>query len=256
MIRRPSGSDWLVVEQIEHARLAAQVARAWGNNAVASLPADADLEWGIAHHDDGWEEWDRAPHLDPATRIPREFLEMRMADATDIWNRSITDCSARPMAGIAVSRHFCFLAEGARGTRQDPHDRNAIDAFLREQAAVQSRLAGRVQTAAPCEAAEFARRCDLWFSAMRFFDAVSLWLCCAERERPETMIAPGGERITFRPERSWTVVVDAYPFREESLTVHAPGRRVAARAYLNDAEFHASLRAAPVEHLAWNLIPA
>jgi hypothetical protein len=31
MIRRDDGGDWIIIEQIKHANLAAEIARAWGN---------------------------------------------------------------------------------------------------------------------------------------------------------------------------------------------------------------------------------
>ena len=140
MIRRDDRGDWLVIAQVEHARLAGELARVWGNERVASLAAFPTLVWGIEHHDDGWREWDDAPRINPATGFPRSFLEMRMRDSTAIWTRSIAVCSSDPLAGIAVSRHFCYLAEQVLSSgRADADDRESIDRFLQEQAAGQGR---------------------------------------------------------------------------------------------------------------------
>ena len=40
MIRRDDGGDWLLIDQIQHARLAAEIARAWGNDRFKPLTRD------------------------------------------------------------------------------------------------------------------------------------------------------------------------------------------------------------------------
>ena len=71
MIRRDDGDDWIIIEQIKHANLAAAIVRAWGNERVEPLglshPSGLALYQAVSHHDDGWSEWDWAPRLDPRT---------------------------------------------------------------------------------------------------------------------------------------------------------------------------------------------
>ena len=59
-----------------------------GNQHVAALAGDPAILRGVAHHDDGWAEWDAAPRVNPANGMPRSFLEMRMRDSTAIWTRA------------------------------------------------------------------------------------------------------------------------------------------------------------------------
>lgn len=255
MIRRDDRGDWLIIAQVEHARLAGELARVWGNDRVASLAAFPTLVWGVEHHDDGWQEWDDAPRLKPATGFPRSFLEMRMRDSTAIWSRSIAVCSADPLAGIAVSRHFCHLANQAQNSgRADADDRESIDRFLREQAAVQARLVDAARSNKAAETnRDFEQSCDLGFRTVRFFDLMSLWLCCAERHQPEPLVAPMGEAVKLIPRDPAQIVIEPYPLCVDSLRLETPVRRLAARRYANDAELQAALRAAPIEVLAWTI---
>ncbi len=172
MIRRDDGGDWLLIDQIQHARLAADIARAWGNERFKPLTREVptaladrsdekpDEDWRLARlaiqlavsrHDDGWSQWDWAPHVDPGTGRPRDFREMRMQDATSIWTRSVAACNTKlcPVAAYAISRHFCYLAEQVRDSgRHDAGDLAAVTRFLKRQAALRrSSSASRPGTA-------------------------------------------------------------------------------------------------------------
>jgi hypothetical protein len=256
MIRRDDRGDWLIIAQIEHARLAGELARVWGNERVASLAPSPALLRGVDHHDDGWREWDDAPRLNPATGFPRSFMEMRMRDSTAIWTRSIALCAADPLAGIAVSRHFCHLADQVLSSgRADADDRESIDQFLREQSSVQTDLetAARSTKSVAGPNGDIEKSFDLGFRAVRFFDLVSLWLCCAERHQPEPLVAPMGEAVKLIPRNPAHIEIEPYPLCVDALRLETPARRLAARRYVTDADLHAALRAAPVEVLAWTI---
>jgi hypothetical protein len=258
MIRRDDRGDWLIIEQVEHARLAGELARVWGDERGGMFALFPKLMGGVSHHDDGWSAWDQAPRLNPETGIPRSFLEMRMRDSTAIWTRSIAVCSADPLAGIAVSRHFCHLAEQARnGDRADAEDREFIDRFLGEQSVVQTRLADEVgENGAGAETNEDREKTfDLAFRTVQFFDRVSLWLCCAQRHQPEQFVATLGEGVKFIPKNPSHIAIEPYPLRVNSLRLDVPARRLAARRYANDADLQTALHAASTERLTWTIGP-
>ena len=94
MIRRDAADDWLLISQVEHARLAADFARVWGNQRVPSLPLADPLIRAVRDHDNGWWSWEQSPGIDPAAGWPRNFTEMPMTVATSIWTASI-DSAAR-----------------------------------------------------------------------------------------------------------------------------------------------------------------
>jgi hypothetical protein len=259
MIRRDDREDWLIIDQIEHARLAGELARVWGDERSGLFALFPKLVWGVSHHDDGWSAWDAAPRLHPKTGFPRSFLEMRMRDSTAIWTRSIAVCSADPLAAVAVSRHFCHLAGQVRDSgRADADDLESIDRFLHEQSVVQLGLADEARaTGAGAEAnGNLEKSFDLGCRTVQFFDRVSLWLCCAPRQQPEQFAAPLGETVRLIPNNPAQIAVEPYPLCVDSLLLETPARRIAARRYANDAELQTALRAAPTERLSWMIGPA
>jgi hypothetical protein len=228
MIRRDDGGDWLIIEQIKHANLAADIARAWGNEQFESLAphhaqssshiperaTSEDQAWkharaaffiAVSYHDNGWSEWDWAPRVDPRTGMPRDFREMRMRCATAIWTKSISGCAKpHPLSAYAVSRHFCYLADQVRnGGRHDADDLAAVARFLGEQAKMQAKLEQRSALYGWGEA--FHRHRELGYRMVQFFDRVSLWLCCADEREPQSMTAPMGEVVTFSSRPAATV---------------------------------------------------
>lgn len=93
MIRRDAGDDWLLISQIDHAHLAAEIASVWGNDDIEPLPMADLLVPAIRDHDEGWRAWESAPQIDPNLGWPRNFTEMPMQDATEIWSKSIDICA-------------------------------------------------------------------------------------------------------------------------------------------------------------------
>jgi Protein of unknown function (DUF3891) len=286
MIRRDDRGDWLIVDQIEHARLAAEVARVWAQAPLftgsyehlrETVDEIRDLfgehsEWfvhhpdlciwlAVAEHDDGWRDWDRAPRINPTNGSPREFREMRIADSSAIWSLSISCCSAPPLGNYAISRHFCFLAQQCRdGSHAGEEDRQAADRFLHEQANVQSQLA--LDAAAQGWGDEFDHCRELAYRTVQFFDRVSLWLCCSQSTEPESMTTPAGETVDLVPrslreagQSCLQVGIRPYPLCVESLDVSVPARRIAARRYVNDADLHRALAEARLEKVAWKIGP-
>lgn len=92
MIRRDAHDRRLLISQVEHARLAADLAEAWRDPQLLEFPQRLELLSAIRHHDDGWAGWEQAPTLN-ADGAPRDFTEMPMPVATDIWSRSIDACA-------------------------------------------------------------------------------------------------------------------------------------------------------------------
>ncbi|MFM8878525.1 MAG: DUF3891 family protein, partial [Verrucomicrobiota bacterium] len=63
MLRARTPQGWFLITHPEHARIAGEFARAWGNDLFRRpFPSDATLE-GIRRHDDGWAMRDASPKL-------------------------------------------------------------------------------------------------------------------------------------------------------------------------------------------------
>ncbi|MCA9257564.1 MAG: DUF3891 family protein [Planctomycetales bacterium] len=180
MIRRdvqlPDGSPgWLLVSQVDHARLSGVLA----SHCARPLPiADsndafrAQLLDAIAGHDDGWAEWEVAPSLDPSDGRPLAFNELPTAEATEIWSRSIEEARCRSaVGGWLVAGHFLRLLEMSDDMRDDPAGVDWKNAYVArrsrwfEEWTAEFRLHPTSDQAAQLLEWQWV------------FDAASLWLC-------------------------------------------------------------------------------
>lgn len=344
MIRRESEKSWVLISQVDHAVISAEVAAAWGNDAVHALPLRNELLRAIRLHDDGWPSWEAWPSVDPKTGVPRDFTEMPMAEAAAIWSRSIDvaargqvsyadvaerlhdiapeqlspfdhrvleaalgfdsrfsldelhhvmepDCgvedvsatldqlcdlgfversrssplgrdrvfevtSARhdqnPFGGSWVSGHFARLAEQAIGNRHDPGDRLAAERFVAEQARRREMWRPALEAYAGDDADRLASGgCRL----LRFFDWISLWICCAERTDGGDMELPGGPVIRFDPDGVDRFRVSPWPLDVSELHLEVPALRLPAEPLPDDDAFHTALEDAERIRLEWQLVP-
>jgi hypothetical protein len=248
MIRRDAPDAWLLISQVEHARIAAEIAEAWGNDQTPTLPLRDQLVAAVRHHDDGWAEWEAAPTRDPATGRPRDFLEMPLPEATAIWTRSIDACGVIfPWCGLWVSRHFCRLAERAHEHRAEIGDRMAASSFVERQADRQQVWRARLATAHSPDLEEVGFR---W---LRFFDLFSLWLCCAERTAPATLTVPGVPPLEVVPLGPTEVGGDPYPLRSESMKLSVAAVTLPRRAYDSDDDLRRSVACATSRELSWTI---
>jgi hypothetical protein len=263
MIRRPfqyeaGGDAWMLISQVEHARLAGALAAAWSDR-VAPLPAPHDeMIEAVTKHDDGWIAWELRPTV--LEGRPREFLEMPFDEALAIWRRSIAVAqTVGPMAGYAVSRHFGILAQSAKD--REPRSfawLDLADEFLEEQAELQAQWQAECQARYGLEAG--ADRTYKAVDLLRFFDFASLWFCRASRSEPETIGIGAEASVTFHPEGKpespggAVMRLEPWPLAGDRLEVAVVGRVVPAIDYPTAD----SLAKAPSNNLqlAWTLLPA
>jgi hypothetical protein len=250
MIRRDAPDGWLLISQVEHARIAAEIAQAWGNVRTAPLPCRDELVAAVRHHDDGWSEWEAAPTRDPVTGRPRDFLEMPMPDSTAIWTRSIDACASLSLwCGLWVSRHFYRLAEQAQQHRTDEEDHEAASAFLQQQGDRQIDWRHKLVAAYTPEL-EVAG-----FQWLRFFDLFSLWLCCAERTVPDTLCVSGVPPLRVCPLGPAHVGLSPFPLRTGRTTLSVSASMLTRREYASDEELRSTISRAPTSALSWTLQP-
>ena len=263
MIRRDAqaadGSPrWILIPQIDHARLAGDLADAW-HFGRAVEPIAADIRHAARHHDDGWADWDLAPGVD-ASGVPVNFDAMRLADALSIWQRGIELSTIHsPLAGYLTAGHFCRLLARFDSSRARAANRPLGERFLADQAANMDALLAAWQSAdQPARTRPLA---ELGVSLVQLFDAASLWFCCAPRHQPWEARLPEGPQWTFTPRAGSNTSAEAvpaaqvslepWPLDRQSLTLRAAGRSVPAARY-RGAEELAAMPGEPVE-LVWRL---
>jgi hypothetical protein len=256
MIRRDvtygGGPAWVLISQIEHARLAAELADAWDVRLRPLVePREAFIET-VRRHDDGWLVWETRPEVSGG--VPRDFMEMPLDESLAIWRRSIAVAQTiSPAAGSIVGGHFRFLCAKTHEKHEERRDWSAgVEHLAEEFLAEQDELRREYLAAVRPEqrlAAEAA--VDRGLRLLQMFDFASLWLCCAERTEPQTLTGPDGESYVFTPRDARRIAIIPWPFRPNELDLQAGGRRVSVGDYPSSE----ALAAAPSQEveLAWHL---
>ncbi len=264
MIRAETQSGWLLITHPDHARLAGQIAEAWGNDRFTPPEPFASVLYAVHHHDDGWLARDAAPFLtrdgkpEAFTRtlvgaytafeeidLPR-YLEVRRA-ATDAV------AAADPFAGVLVSLHSLnLLTEQADLASIRPEHRDVHRAFVEQQRGWQETTA-RTHGFAP----DLLRR---GFEFLQTCDHLSLILCADYREPVALRHAHpdrSGQRHTLAcrgaPHATWRL--DPWPFAGSGLTLSIPCREIDRSACANLSVFRQVFAAAPVEQRHVHLKP-
>jgi len=268
---------WLLVSQVEHARLSAVLAERcldhFGKSSFASAAATQiestrrELLQAIARHDDGWAEWETQPGLDPKRRRPLSFRELPLGQSLVNWEGSIQSAAdVGPLAAWVVSGHFAALLE----TSEKDRDWGASAKWLAKTADQRVAWLAEWQALNPAQhTTQLADEALVW---LQTFDLISLWICSVcpagseeVSQWPEAHhiepghIGPGmplDTRIGPDPaadisERG-VVTVDPWRFDVPELAIELPAQVVPVCQYQNTGE----LLAAYVPHqLRWRLTP-
>ncbi len=254
---------WMLIRQPDHARLAGEFARRWGNERFpAPQPRDQAI-LGISFHDEGWVEQDALPQRNPETGAPRQFLELSAGEFLPIWERSILrGYEHGPAAGWLVSWHFSELAKMRLATAETPAaNRKAFEMFVerqeksREQALAHIMLHGREQLAA----------CG---RLLQFCDLLSLCACLVPRPQdapitlPQSFVLRSGEekRIRLEPNSgnwgdSGDIRLVPYPFDVSEMRLSVPARRLSRARFESDRELLDEFRSAKEEKLTFRFVP-
>lgn len=242
MIRRDEiasdqSKSWLLIPQIEHARLSGLLAEHWVASTSGPLEPRNELIDAIDHHDDGWAAWDRRPDCDPQSGRPLEFTEMPLAESLGIWQQSIELAAARgDLQAYLVSGHFSALLRGATPRWQASKFGSTLATqFLDEQNQRRMEwLASWISTASDRHTPEIAARGLAW---LQFFDGLSLWFCCAARHHPQVFDPPDGRSFTITPiqEAVGQFTAAPWPLDVTELEWSIPARRIAVAHYADRA---------------------
>lgn len=197
MIRRDAkladgAAAWLLISQVEHARISAQLAaHCTGSFGAGSVSDDIRRQVlaAIEHHDDGWAPWERAPRIDDQQR-PVSFMELHTAEAIPIWTGSIDAAAAHgPLAAWMVAGHFSRLTRKySDATRSDPQAALWYESIEQRRAEWLRQWQADEPTVRTASLAEEALQW-LWT-----FDEVSLWFCCTCPAASETKTSASDDR--------------------------------------------------------------
>jgi hypothetical protein len=258
MIRRSdreAGQErWILISQVEHARLSGVLAESWGAAPYAPIDPHEEMVAAIARHDDGWSAWEVSPKVDAETGRPLDFTETPLTDSLAIWRESIrAGADIGPLAGYMVSGHFSTLLERfSHCWKSDSYLTALARGFLFEQQSLRDKWLTMWQKVAGCAVDQIqANQAVAW---LQMFDFASLWLCCGARDQAEQFAPPCGPPLSIRPVNGpYDMVASPWPFTIGQLEVEVVGRSIPAMQYANPSDLVTA--SAEAVSLRWTLRP-
>lgn len=264
----------VLVTQTEHARLAGEIAAAWGNDLFsASTPPDS-VRTAAAMHDDGWAEADDEPLINHEEARPLHFLEIAMEDHIPLYGRGVDRTfAADPYAGLLVSMHWTGLYRSRWGLQQGrlQWSQDARVEQLQDEAVeAQERRWIDVKRELLAETRRSDFEAELWhnYDKLQSWDLLSLYVCLIDltpapgvepvpvpstlksidqAPGPRTIgavpLAVGGERveITLRAVEPGVVTLDPYPFAEPEIDFEVGATAIPDRRYADSADARAAI---------------
>lgn len=261
MIRIREGDGWLLLKHPDHARLAGEFARHWGNDQFFKPePIDSTLI-GVARHDDAWADRDALPEVTSEglpSAFTRElvgaydaFEEIDFADYLKVRGQATEAvASDDPYAAILISMHTVnLLTEQADLSTLNEAEKAVHKAFIDGQLTRQQELAETLVA----QDASWSTQTDpanlqKGFEFLQACDSLSL-ISCVRYESPLPLRhahptrCGGMVTIQCTPLGNDRYALAPYPFAVPVLKLPAPAIRVKG---VNFAD-HAALRKAVKE---------
>jgi hypothetical protein len=231
----------------EHNDFCGQFARAFGNDAFEPVAPRDEMIYVVSHHDYGWNDWDAAPALDPASRLPAG-LASTPSEVTIASNTKSPDINEKhhPLCGLLASMHSWGLFNARYGYSEFrvrpggstsvpiPKDNEAkAHSFLEGEQARQARL--REALASDKEMQPFVEESRLFqsYKQLQFFDTLALYFNLRhESQRGEEVYthvprsATEDANVTVKPLGDGVYSFDPFPFAGDRLEVACSGRYV------------------------------
>lgn len=278
MIRRDTGPDYHLITQHDHALLAAELAKHFGNKGFGRPVRGEVTITAVAQHDSGWPLHDNAPTLNKQNQ-PLDVFEVSRDIALPVWTES-ANLSERihPYAGLLVSLHVLSLSVYATSQAPTKHEkfdladmreRFEINKFqhreIERQEHLRKQLGLRIDlplTHGIAEAGADSKDDELTFDfrMLQAMDQISLALCCTIPPMQQTtqVLPHAGEapiHIQVRRDAEYRVRVSPWPFDVSEIEVKVPARRVQGGTYATNDELRQVYNSAPLEHLTMIVAP-
>lgn len=255
-----------VIEQADHARMAGQLAAAFGNETFAQpVPRDL-LIYIVAHHDEGWQAIDARCEQSPTTGLPHHLTQTPLAYLLQTSQGSPDFNEAHhPFCGLLSSMHTYGLFNGRYGLsdfifidRIAEQDRPGVVALLDGELARQERLKTVLERQ---DAAAWLTHSALMnnYKRLQFFDTLALYFHMTHPEgRGETRFlnVPDGHghdhTLTIKPISPAEYTLTPFPFAGDALTVTVAGRYLTPQPAGTD--FQAIFAAAPKTEQVYRIV--
>lgn len=271
MIRIPTDDGWLLVRHADHAHLAGEFARAWGNERFPRPePRDAILE-GVTRHDDAWIGPDSTPSL-TAKGEPGAFSKnlvgaysafegIDLAGYLGVRGQA-TEVVARenPYAATLISMHTVnLLTAQADLSTLDAEGSALHSAFIEGQRKRQTELHTAARTDPTLAPYVNPTHLGAAFRFLQCCDSLSLTVCVCYPEaidlrHPQPTSDHCLTTIRCLPREDHVYQLTPFPFPGDTLTIEVPFRRLRGKTFPSIETFRAAYAQAEVETFAVTLV--
>jgi len=258
MIIQEQGDQLILIRQTDHAVLSGFLARALGNRLFSRPEPFESFCLAAAEHDNGWNEWELLPQIDPKTFTPYNFMSIPTEEHIALYQRGIERVvRADRYAGLLVSMHCAGLYDRTRATMPGfsakyvkSHEAPLVSDFLQRLRLQQLRLKVdlRADPLMKAYADDHALQANL--QRLEALDRLSLYFCLAPLDGSTIDAVPVNGNGTeadwdLQPAGLSSVTLQPYPFQKDPLEISILARRVPKRPYADEHEFHKVLASAP-----------
>lgn len=248
----------IVIRQTDHAFLSGFFAREWGNDAFSRPQPFNSFCLAAAEHDNGWQEWELLPGVDPRTFTPYSFMTIPTEEHISLYQRGIDRLiKADLYSGLLVVSHCMGLYDRARATipgysakyvkSQEQHVANDFVQRLRLQ-----QLRIKVDLRNNPATKPFTDENSIKANVQRLeaLDRLSLYFCLGAGEDTSIENVPvndSGADVDWevRPAGPSQFTINPYPFRRDPLSFTILARRIPKRRYTDDPDLQSVIAAAP-----------
>jgi hypothetical protein len=258
MIIQEQGDHLILIRQTDHAVLSGYFARESGNENFARPEPLESFQLAATEHDNGWNEWELQPHIDPVTFMPYSFMSLPTEEHIDLYQRGIERVvKVDRYAGLLVSMHCAGLYDRTRATMPGfsakyvkAQEAPVVSDFLQRLRLQQLRL--KVDLRGDPATKSFADEKWLQANAQRLeaLDRLSLYFCLGPLEAATIDAVPAdykGNEVDWdlQPEENSGATLEPYPFRRDPLEISIMARRIPKRRYSDDLDLQKVLAQAP-----------
>jgi len=253
MIIQEHGDHLIVIRQTDHAVLSGYFAREAGNESFARPEPQESFQLAATEHDNGWNEWEHQPRIDPVTFLPYSFMSLPTQEHIDLYQRGIERVvKVDRYAGLLVSMHCAGLYDKTRATMPGfsakyvkAHEAAVVNEFLQRLRLQQLRL--KVDLRGDPLTKNFSEEKWVQANAQRLeaLDRLSLYFCLGPVEPATIDAVPAdykGIEVDWdlQPEENGATL-EPYPFRRDPLEISILARRIPKRRYADDVDLQKAM---------------
>jgi len=256
----------VVIRQTDHAFLAGFFAREWGNELFIRPEPFSSFSLASAEHDNGWQEWELAPGVDPKTFMPYSFMTVPTQEHIALYQRGIERIVKVDLyAAVLVTAHCMNLYDRSRATIpgysakyvRAPEQQIAND-FVQRLRLQQVRLKVDLRKDPAMKPLLDDNLIKMNAQRLEALDRLSLYFCLGSGEDTTIEGVPmneGGKEVDWQVRASGDnqFTIFPYPFRRDPLEFAILARRIPKRRYVDEGELQAVLAAAPFFNIPFTL---